>query len=104
MSEVAHAGLQIPWVVGLALLLAGMSVRSYLPTLGSHKGAGSLRRASSRLADVGILLLFVGLALASPEWWHRILSAAGAVVYVVDVVRRTRQHTAPEEAHAREAD
>jgi len=76
MSEFVRAALQLPWIVGLAMLLAGWSMRHYAAA------RTDLRResdsAGSTLTRFGAILFFAGQALCAPTWWQRLAAIVGA--------------------------
>ena len=104
MSELARAALQVPWVVGLSVLLAGLSLRRYLSLPGGDHGSPDAKRAGARLIDAGMLLLFVGLVVASPEWWRRIVAGSGGVVYLLYMIGDRRGQAGSNRARNRPGD
>ncbi|NLD74728.1 MAG: hypothetical protein GX649_18665 [Chloroflexi bacterium] len=77
MSEFAHAALNLPWMLGLALALAGCSLRRYLAAQDAERRSEWTRR----VYQAGFLLVFFGLVLVSPELWRKLAAGVGALLY-----------------------
>ena len=74
------------WVVGLSILLAALSWTAWASTAGEIKFRVVIIRPRLRLAiDVGLLLFCAGLAATARTWWERLLWAALAAAWGVQI-------------------
>ena len=91
MREVLSAAVSLPWMIGLAVALAALSLRRY------ERAQGGTGARWQRVAQLGLLLTFAGLVLVSPEPWRRALTAAATLLYAGSLwAEWRRERTAPE--------
>lgn len=74
----------VPWLLGLVLIVSALSYRRYAarpPNNVATRAWDRDRGAASWLAEVGILLVILGVALSAAEAWRRVLSGVLFLVY-----------------------
>jgi len=83
----------LPWIVGLALIVSALSYRRYAAALpdGPHRPDHRSGRRSDTQAtggstalpvDGGMLLILLGVALTAAETWRKALSVGIFVAYI----------------------
>ncbi|MEA3375251.1 MAG: hypothetical protein U9R72_03505 [Chloroflexota bacterium] len=73
------------WVLGLAVVLAGLSWAHWLATVEGARFRDVLGRTGMRrVTDGGLALFCTGVAATSRVWWQRGLWALLALAWVVD--------------------
>ena len=96
MRDVLSAAVSLPWMIGLAVALAALSLRRYER---AHGGNGARWQ---RVYEAGLLLTFAGLVLVSSEPWRRVLSGAATLLYAGSLWAERRRERAPREHPAPE--
>jgi len=77
------------WILGLALMLATLSVATFRASQAGRRLGGELAAPAFRASLLaGLLLSCLGLLLAGRSWWERFLWGALALVTAVVLVRQ----------------
>ncbi len=90
MRDLVREAPNLVWVVGLAMLLAGWSLRRYGVVAGESSSARDAMRAEVWLRGIGALLFFAGLIPVVPTWWQRLAACAGAFASILSILASRR--------------
>lgn len=93
---------QVPWVLGLSVLLAGVSWGHWEALVTGRRHREVLGRPSYRVVfSLGLILFTLGLALNPSRWWEPYLWGALCLYFVFEFVlalrsvRRSRAGRSP---------
>ena len=101
MIDVASLAANALWVLGLSLVLAGLSWAHWAAQKEDAPLRQVLQRAGLRVAiDLGLLLFCAGLAATSRRWWERALWALLAVAWTVQAALALRGRRPPQETRS----
>ncbi|MBN2004853.1 MAG: hypothetical protein JXA21_15960 [Anaerolineae bacterium] len=91
MNEPWRILLDIPWVLGLAALLATWSQATYTAALEKRPLRKKLGEPGYILAmDTGMLLVAVGLALTETRTWAQVVWGLIIIALIVEIVLRSK--------------
>ncbi len=96
---------QIPWVLGLSIVLAGLSWGHWEAMMSRQRHRDVLGRPGYRLVfSLGLALVSLGLALNPTRWWEPYLWGVFTLYFIVEMVlsARARYWSGPkgDETHA----
>lgn len=92
---------QVPWVLGLSILLAGVSWGHWEAMVTRRRHREVLGQPGYRMVfSLGLALFTLGLALNPSRWWEPYLWGAFCLYFVVDVVLAARGRWAAREGRS----
>ena len=73
----------IPWILGLAIILAAFSYADWQAHLSGHKLRQRLNAPSfQRPLSLGLLLVSLSLLFLARTWWERLIWAVFAALFI----------------------
>ena len=80
----------LPWILGLALLLAAASDALHSRDPGHGFRAQLAHGGHATAIDLGLALFTLGLLISADRWWERVIWAAFLAFYIASLICRAK--------------